>query len=492
MGQKIPINNTPQANEVWKGIGGHFDFLSQIIHEFIDNSISNFIGNNSLAKNILITFRDIGNNVEVLIEDQGTGIKDLNVAFCLGNTSIGDSPLNEHGFGMKHALASANPQNNNWAVYTRTKEDFDKNQFKKISSPYKIVDFEADLITIDEEKWPGQFNSSGTFVRFECKREMFNTLRKGIKGALPLSIDGFMAFFKEDLGFVYSNILKDGYATISIVTPKNSYVVAAVEPNWKEFIGPKSGNEDYDLGNGNVTINYQFGATNEAMYNKYYLKNQSSSGVEIRINGRLLSYNIFKDIWNLEPHPKYNHLLIKLNIISNDKSRLPTTRTSKNGIREGDGKLEKIYEWVRKKYKKPDTDEDVRDEDQDEISLFETLRDQKNTHLVGCNATTQQYVFNTVGENARIDLYMDFRNDVTIYEGKKDKTTFKDVYQLRMYWDGCVIDGINPQVGILISAVHPNSVKKLVDIVNSMKDQNGNNYNFIMKTWRDEMIPYPK
>jgi hypothetical protein len=79
---------------------------------------------------------------------------------------------------MKHALASANPENNNWAVYTRTKEDFENNKFKKITSAYKLFDYEADMMTTIEEKWPGQFNGSGTFVKFECKREMFNLLEK--------------------------------------------------------------------------------------------------------------------------------------------------------------------------------------------------------------------------------------------------------------------------------------------------------------------------
>src|SRR6478752_972196 len=93
MSEKILLRNTPHTNEVWKGIGGHFDFLSQIIHEFVDNGISNFIGNQSLTRNIIISFKEFGGNYEVTIEDQGTGIKNLDVAFCLGNTDSGDSPL---------------------------------------------------------------------------------------------------------------------------------------------------------------------------------------------------------------------------------------------------------------------------------------------------------------------------------------------------------------------------------------------------------------
>lgn len=60
-----------------------------------------------------------------------------------------------------------------------------------------------------------------------------------------------------------------------------------------------------------------------------------------------------------------------------------------------------------------------------------------------------------------------------------------------MYWDGLVFDGINPDVGILIAAEHPKSVEAIVDLVNSRLDDNKRNYNFIMKTWNQEGIPYP-
>lgn len=490
MGQKIPIKNTPQSNEVWRGIGGHFDFLSQILHEFIDNSISNFMGNDDVrTRNIIIGFMESGNDIEVTIEDHGTGIKDLDTAFCLGNTSGGDSPLNEHGFGMKHALASANPENNSWAVYTRTKEDHTNNQFKKIKSAYQLEDYEAEIIKYDEEQWPGEFNGTGTFVKFVCKRTMFNTLRKGIVGALPSSIDGFMAYFKEDLGFVYSNILKGGFANISIKTAKNNYIVSAVEPSWLGFFEPKPGSENVDLGNGEVKIDYEFGSIKESDNYRYYKRNHASQGVEIRINGRLLSHNIFKDIWLLEPHPTYNHLLVKLNIISTDKSKLPTTRTSKNGIREGDGKLYELYRWIKQKYPTPATSDEPNE--QDEVSLFEKLANIKRQQLRGATVETQQYVFTAIGERARLDLYVNFKNEVTIYEGKTDKTTYKDVYQLRMYWDGCLIDGITPNEGVLISSRHPNSVVALLKEVNKMVDANGNKYNLVLRTWKEESLNYP-
>ena len=60
-----------------------------------------------------------------------------------------------------------------------------------------------------------------------------------------------------------------------------------------------------------------------------------------------------------------------------------------------------------------------------------------------------------------------------------------------MYWDGCIVDGIKPNQGILLATNHPNSVIKMLDYVNKMKDSNGDDYNFLLKTWKEEGINYP-
>ena len=103
MSEKLPIFNNPVVQELWAGIGGHFDSLGQIINEFIDNSISNFVGNNTAHKEIRVALIEKRQNesYEVEIEDTGTGIKDLDAAFTLGSQASKDSPLNEHGFGLK-------------------------------------------------------------------------------------------------------------------------------------------------------------------------------------------------------------------------------------------------------------------------------------------------------------------------------------------------------------------------------------------------------
>ena len=55
------MNTTPLARDLWLGIGGHFDSFTQVICEFIDNSISNFEQSKSPIRSIQIILTEIEN-----------------------------------------------------------------------------------------------------------------------------------------------------------------------------------------------------------------------------------------------------------------------------------------------------------------------------------------------------------------------------------------------------------------------------------------------
>src|SRR5437016_1269562 len=100
------MNVTPLAEDLWEGIAGHFDSVSQVIYEFVDNSTSNFEGQSSPSKTVHIQVEKLPKaKVSIKIEDTGTGIEDFAPILRLGDRSVRETPLNEHGFGLKHALA---------------------------------------------------------------------------------------------------------------------------------------------------------------------------------------------------------------------------------------------------------------------------------------------------------------------------------------------------------------------------------------------------
>jgi hypothetical protein len=118
------VNTTPDATDLWEGIGGHFDSLTQVLAEFVDNSAANFMGRNPPLKQVFVSLREgEDETVHVSVEDTGTGIDDLAVALRLGDRSRQDHPLSAHGFGIKHALATADPTNATWSIATRMPEE---------------------------------------------------------------------------------------------------------------------------------------------------------------------------------------------------------------------------------------------------------------------------------------------------------------------------------------------------------------------------------
>ncbi len=497
------IHNQPDVKEIWSGIGGHFDSLGQIINEFVDNSISNFDANSPIQKNICIQLREIekDGNVEVIIEDTGTGISNLDAAFTLGGRAGAESPLNEHGFGMKHALATANPENNSWAIYTKNLEDAKNNRFRLIEAPYAIGEYQIKVMDSSTEEWPGVYSlKTGTLVKFICSREMYRTIYK-----LATNFVSIADALAEDLGFTYANIIADGRASILLrIIPRDGESkdanVGAMMPTWEQYIEPGSGIEQIDLGGGNIKLQYEFGIFSELgerapfdnkTSKRHYKHSMLSSGVEIRLNGRIICSNLFYEIWGIEKHNSYNNFLAKLNLISDSSEALPKTRTSKNGLREGDEKLETLFRWIRAKVNKPPKDMSFATHETD---LFEKLKEIRE-RSVGMMAReknesysckTEMHAFMRSGnasDKIRIDLFESIGKNNYVYEGKADTTTSKDVYQLRMYWDGLVYDGIIPSKGYLVAKEHSESVLDIIGIVNTMEDANGNSYNFEAITW---------
>jgi Predicted nuclease of the RecB family len=493
--EEIVVNVIPNANELWVGIGGTFDTFTQVACEFIDNSIGNIISNRIFNTNIIITVDIMGNKViRYTQEDAGTGIKNPEKSLTIGNKDMRESVFNEHGFGMKHAFASANPENNNWTIYTRTKEDMTRGVFKKIKAPYsyEIVCEEMD---IKDTTWPGEFNGTGTIISFECNEDFFNTVQAGVSGRAGLK--KCLDYFSEDLGYIYSNIIREGKISLTVKSntiygEEEEYYnkVGSIEPTIIGYYEPKPNSISLNLGAGDVRIEYKFCEVKEGNFYKYYLKNQATAGAEIRINGRLMLKNVFKDIWGLEMNPHFNHFLALINIVSDDRDKLPKTRTTKNGIRLGDEKLSNLFGWIRKVFPNPPR---LSSGAVSEKGLIDELKELKDMHLPNqVKRVDREFsVFTKIGCNVKVDLYVFDGQEVIIYEAKKDDADIQCIYQLRMYWDGCICDGIKPDRGILIASHFSNGVKKVIEQLNDLKDSEGNNYNIAIKTWKEEGIQYP-
>ena len=126
------IQNNPTGYGLFAGIGDNFNSMGQVICELADDAISNLRANCSdpdLSMTVVLSFENLGDAVRIGVVDGGTGISDLNSALTIACRDGAQTPLNEHGFGLKHALASCDSgPTQEWVIRTRTKKDAQKNR----------------------------------------------------------------------------------------------------------------------------------------------------------------------------------------------------------------------------------------------------------------------------------------------------------------------------------------------------------------------------
>ena len=106
---EVIIRNNPTGYGLFAGIGDNFNSMGQVICELADDAISNLRANCSdpdLSMTVVLSFENLGDAVRIGVVDGGTGISDLNSALTIACRDGVQTPLNEHGFGLKHALAS--------------------------------------------------------------------------------------------------------------------------------------------------------------------------------------------------------------------------------------------------------------------------------------------------------------------------------------------------------------------------------------------------
>ena len=86
----------------------------------------------------------------------------------------------------------------------------------------------------------------------------------------------------------------------------------------------------------------------------------------------------------------------------------------------------------------------------------------------------------------KMDLFVSRGDQTEVYEAKKGHSKALDLYQLKMYWDGCAVDGRPLSRGILVARNHPREVQNLVSALNdSYRDPTGQPYHLSLLTWEE-------
>ena len=127
------------ANEgLFKGLAKQNLLFHQCVGELVDNAIA-ATNEGDLFDITIVLNPDLESEeyVELYIGDRGRGMSldVLKRALQLGESATKDNRLNEHGFGLKNALATLSDGNGPWELWTRVKG---KNESPlKVCGPFK-------------------------------------------------------------------------------------------------------------------------------------------------------------------------------------------------------------------------------------------------------------------------------------------------------------------------------------------------------------------
>ena len=327
------IRNNPTGHGLFAGIGDNFNSVAQVICELMDDAVSNLRANSGdpeLSMRVVLSLENLGDAVEISVTDGGTGIADLSSALTIACRDGAQTPLNEHGFGLKHALASCDSSPEQmWSIRTRTKADAAANQYREVKAPYSMGTSELDKpMKVRFYSGTGDLpHPTGTSISVRCPMAKFRTVKPDRKAA-PSDFHNLVRYIIEELRYVYAGILANTPITMEVWEisggEETQHTLTPLLPVWEEGSVKDYGEIPCNLGGGPLTIRCKYGNILKNPSNAIYYKcNMESSGVELRINGRAIEHGMFDRVWGEAIHPSQNRFLVQVDLISDNPTALP-------------------------------------------------------------------------------------------------------------------------------------------------------------------------
>jgi len=328
---------------------------------------------------------------------------------------------------------------------------------------------------------------TGTAVSVRCPMVKFQTVKPDRKAA-PSDFHSLVRYVMEELRYVYAGVLADTDIAMEVLEisggAEERHTLTPLLPAWEQGSVKDYGEIPCNLGGGPLTIRCKYGNILPTKANAVYYKcNMSSSGVELRINGRAIEHGLFDRVWGEAIHPSQNRFLVQVDLITDNPAALPATKNTKTSFCEGDPRLKNLLSWIASYVPAP-----AKDVDSVELRYIKALTAKREKDPSALRVSREEPVFQKIGLKAKVDLFVGYIDRVAIYEAKAGKTKALDLYQLRMYVDGCALDNKPVDEAVLIAKRHSAEVRELRDILNSLTAPDGRPYNFRLATWDEEGI----
>lgn len=482
----LPVDTTPEDDGLYLGISRQDLKFHQAICELTDNAISATREEEFFV--IEIHIEKNGDHINLKVADDGIGISldDIQSRILrMGGRGSHKGKLNEHGFGLKNSICVLTGNQRGFTIVTRDKEAVENELIYLVKGPFKR---DMHIIEGTEQDWQeGIFKcrgKTGTRVCTSTTMHYFRTLYPS-----AFRFDSLMERLLEHIGVAYRSYLTNTRNEIWLrwrdvtdgATNWNDEKILPVEIPYL-----KAQEETFDIHfNGHkYRAFYKWGELDSSVVEDgsrgrpyplkiYYQRNQKTQGVDINVRGRIIVPHTLEYLWpDMNRHNEFNSFVGELRI---DDEAFSTVN-NKTELDPNNALWEMLLERIQEEEYKPERTTASFTEKEIRKKLLKKLPS------IVSGSTAQDNFPTWPGLGVKIDIHHSFPSgEQQIYELKAGIARPIDVYQLVMYWDGRVEEGVRPKLGRLVASDASQHILNLISYWNSRKDKGGINYNLEFK-----------
>jgi hypothetical protein len=448
--------------------------LLEPIRELVDNSIA------ANATEIHIDI-DFDSNI-ASIEDNGIGLptdaEGLERCFMFGNCGEHTSDLNEHGCGMKTAIAKLDNTDKQWRIY-----------WKRENTSYSLkTSFTSDEHEVEiGGDWLGaMYDKSGVLITFPISRRGFSSLYATPKPEMKDTDDIIrrMCIDFEHTWMCQTRFLNEKVKIFINSTQLNPFRLPHDYILYDKI--PKDISKPLSSG---AKVNLTLCKINKDLENSWFNKTQKSSGFYWLKNGRFIQSDtknsLYTKLYGSESHNDHNGFIAIINIIGK-QDQTPATVPTKNKYDPNTDLFVEACEFiiceVKKFVDKPNN--------KSEESLWETFAAirrnnfQDHQHTIKSKHTIP--IPNMATKTTQLDGFEEIDGRMIIYEAKKYNTvSIQNILQLWGNWTfvcEAIADYTKAKPVLLIDA--SNSYKLSPDLCEKVRIlASRNHYGFPLEVW---------
>lgn len=469
---------------LFRGLANQNMLFHQCIGELVDNSIAGTKDNKQFRIDIVLDRVKNSEFVDVWIADNTAGMDSDLLARSLqpGNSPDTGHRLNEHGFGLKNALATLCRQSGGkWDIWTRANGGAD---IWHVAGP-----FGENMRLTQKENFPEMESLPEGISTLICARTDINFVRtvRGRRRHKPVELDTLSPWLREHIGVHYRGYLEQDYQTGDI--PGEIYVnQERVVPIQVPMTQTEKDMFRVKLGGTSYPLTYRRGVVedrNEDGSKKhlyYYRRNMETQGIDIRLGRRVIATGLFKTIWNVTHDNHFNHFVGEL-LIPDLPPGILTTKSDKTDFNLGDQDWQTIFAHLAEWKPEPDGGR-VRESELKTMWKDMLENGKEDGDVIGAEISLWESA-------THLDLCKKFKTSgkITIWELKRDKGNPLNLYQLKMYWDALVLSGQSPNRAVLLAEDFTDGMRAMAQTMNEKlhppKKQNGEEsppYHFELET----------